>query len=210
MIEFWNTFMSNLMDTSWFEAIAVLLGVASVWYARRENILVYPTGIVSVLIYVFICFNARLYADAGINLFYFGMSVYGWYNWTRGGANSTELLITKNNKVQQWTSVLYTFAAYWAILGLIWLFNRDDTVYMQSYVPWVDSFTTAVFLIGMLLMAKKKVENWVYWIIGDIVSIPLYFMKGLVFTSFQYTVFLVIAILGYIEWNRRLQESHTS
>lgn len=202
--------MSNLMDTSWFEAIAVLLGIASVWYARRENILVYPTGIVSVLIYVFICFNARLYADAGINLFYFGMSVYGWYNWTRGGVNSTELLITKNNKVQQCTSVLYTFTAYWAILGLIWLFNRDDTVYMQSYVPWVDSFTTAVFLIGMLLMAKKKVENWVYWIIGDIVSIPLYFMKGLVFTSFQYTVFLVIAILGYIEWNRRLQESHTS
>ena len=198
------------MDTSWFEAIAVLLGIASVWYARRENILVYPTGIVSVLIYVFICFNARLYADAGINLFYFGMSVYGWYNWTRGGVNSTELLITKNNKVQLWTSVLYTFTAYWAILGLIWLFNRDDTVYMQSYVPWVDSFTTAVFLIGMLLMAKKKVENWVYWIIGDIVSIPLYFMKGLVFTSFQYTVFLVIAILGYIEWNRRLQESHTS
>lgn len=198
------------MDTSWFEAIAVLLGIASVWYARRENILVYPTGIVSVLIYVFICFNARLYADAGINLFYFGMSVYGWYNWTGGGVNSTELLITKNNKVQQWTSVLYTFTAYWAILGLIWLFNRDDTVYMQSYVPWVDSFTTAVFLIGMLLMAKKKVENWVYWIIGDIVSIPLYFMKGLVFTSFQYTVFLVIAILGYIEWNRRLQESHTS
>lgn len=198
------------MDTSWFEAIAVLLGIASVWYAQRENILVYPTGIVSVLIYVFICFNARLYADAGINLFYFGMSVYGWYNWTRGGVNSTELLITKNNKVQQWTSVLYTFTAYWAILGLIWLFNRDDTVYMQSYVPWVDSFTTAVFLIGMLLMAKKKVENWVYWIIGDIVSIPLYFMKGLVFTSFQYTVFLVIAILGYIEWNRRLQESHTS
>ena len=210
MIEFWNIFLSNLMDTSWFEAIAVLLGIASVWYARRENILVYPTGIVSVLIYVFICFNARLYADAGINLFYFGMSVYGWYNWTRGGVNSTELLITKNNKVQQWTSVLYTFTAYWAILGLIWLFNRDDTVYMQSYVPWVDSFTTAVFLIGMLLMAKKKVENWVYWIIGDIVSIPLYFMKGLVFTSFQYTVFLVIAILGYIEWNRRLQESHTS
>ncbi len=210
MIEFWNTFLSNLTDTSWFEAIAVLLGIASVWYARRENILVYPTGIVSVLIYVFICFNARLYADAGINLFYFGMSVYGWYNWTRGGVNSTELLITKNNKVQQWTSVLYTFTAYWAILGLIWLFNRDDTVYMQSYVPWVDSFTTAVFLIGMLLMAKKKVENWVYWIIGDIVSIPLYFMKGLVFTSFQYTVFLVIAILGYIEWNRRLQESHTS
>lgn len=210
MIEFWNTFLSNLMDTSWFEAIAVLLGIASVWYAQRENILVYPTGIVSVLIYVFICFNARLYADAGINLFYFGMSVYGWYNWTRGGVNSTELLITKNNKVQQWTSVLYTFTAYWAILGLIWLFNRDDTVYMQSYVPWVDSFTTAVFLIGMLLMAKKKVENWVYWIIGDIVSIPLYFMKGLVFTSFQYTVFLVIAILGYIEWNRRLQESHTS
>lgn len=203
MLDFWDIFTENLYDTTWVEFVAVILGIASVWYARRENILVYPTGIVSVLIFVFICFNTRLYADAGINLFYFAMSVYGWYNWTRPAGNTGQLVISVNSIKQQWVCIGLTALSYWLILGLIWLFNYDDTVYMQSYVPWVDSFTTSVFLVGMLLMARKKVENWTYWIIGDIVSIPLYFMKGLVFTSFQYLVFLIIAVMGLIEWRRR-------
>ncbi len=203
MTDFWSTFLTNLFDTSWLEFVAVVLGIASVWYARRENILVYPTGIVSVLIYVFICFNARLYADSGINFFYFVMSVYGWYNWTRKGESDEVLHISVNSRKQQFSGIVLTFASYWLILGMIWLFNRADTVYMGSWVPWVDSFTTAIFLVGMLLMARKKVENWIYWIIGDVISIPMYFMKGLVFTSFQYLVFLILAILGLIEWRRR-------
>lgn len=210
MTDFWNVFLNNLFDTTWFEFVAVILGIASVWYARRENILVYPTGIVSVLIYVFICFNARLYADAGINFFYFVVSVYGWYNWTRKDSQQDVLKISVNSRSQQWTGIVVTFASYWLILGMIWLFNREDTAYMTSWVPWVDSFTTAIFLVGMFLMAKKKVENWVYWIIGDIVSIPMYFMKGLVFTSFQYLVFLILAILGLIEWRRRWKEQQAT
>nr|HPK06076.1 nicotinamide riboside transporter PnuC [Bacteroidales bacterium] len=79
---------------------------------------------------------------------------------------------------------------------------KDDTAYINSYIPYIDSFTTSVFLVGMILMARKKVENWIYWIIGDIVSVPLYFSKGLVFTSFQYFVFLILAVLGYIEWKK--------
>lgn len=203
MLDFWNIFLNNLRDTTWLEIIAVALGIASVWYARRENILVYPTGIVSVLIYVYICFFSRLYADAGINFFYFVMSVYGWYKWTHNTDTGRTLEISINSKRQQVAGIGLTIASYWTILGLIWLFNFDDKVYMNSYVPWVDSFTTAIFLVGMLLMARKKVENWIYWIIADIVSIPLYFMKGLVFTSFQYVVFLILAILGYIEWRKR-------
>ncbi len=203
-MEFWNTFVENLVNTSLWEFAAVVLGIASVWYARREHILVYPTGIVSVVIYVFICFSARLYADAGINFFYFVMSVYGWYNWTRKDEKAQMLHISANTPRQQLAGIALTVASYWLILGLIWAFNHEDVVYMQSWVPWVDSFTTAIFLTGMLLMARKKVENWVYWIIGDVVSIPMYFMKGLVFTSFQYVVFLLIAIMGYLEWRRRL------
>ncbi|MBL7906679.1 MAG: nicotinamide mononucleotide transporter [Bacteroidales bacterium] len=203
-MEFWNTFVENLVNTSLWEFAAVVLGIASVWYARREHILVYPTGIVSVVIYVFICFSARLYADAGINFFYFVMSVYGWYNWTRKDEKAQMLHISANTPRQQLAGIVLTVASYWLILGLIWAFNHDDVVYMQSWVPWVDSFTTAIFLTGMLLMARKKVENWVYWIIGDVVSIPMYFMKGLVFTSFQYVVFLLIAVMGYLEWRRRL------
>ncbi len=203
MLDFWNIFLNNLSDTTWLEALAVVLGIASVWYARRENILVYPTGIVSVLIYVYICFFSRLYADAGINFFYFVMSVYGWYNWTHSTGKDNTLEISANNRRQQIAGIGLTIVSYWAILGLIWIFNFDDKAYMSSYVPWVDSFTTSIFLVGMLLMARKKVENWVYWIIGDVVSIPLYFTKGLVFTSFQYIVFLILAILGYIEWRKR-------
>lgn len=210
MISFWNIFITNLMDTTWLEAVAVVLGIASVWYARRENIMVYPTGIISVLIYVYICFNARLYADSGINFFYFLVSVYGWYNWTRKTGDSGKLEISVNSTRQQIGWVGFTFISYWAILGLIWLFNRDDMAYMLSYVPWVDSLTTAIFIVGMILMARKKVENWVYWIIGDIISIPLYFAKGLVFTSFQYLVFLIIAIFGYLEWKKRWEQNRKS
>ena len=203
MLEFWNIFLVNIRDTTWLEAVAAILGIASVWYARRENILVYHTGIISVLIYVYICFFSRLYADAGINFFYFLMSVYGWYNWTHSSGESDHLEISINTKNQQIGGIVLTFVSYWAILGIIWLFNRNDTVYMTSYVPWVDSFTTSIFLVGMLLMARKKVENWIYWIVGNIVSIPLYFVKGLAFTSFQYLVFLILAILGYMEWRKR-------
>ena len=203
MLEFWNLLLENLRDSTWLEAVAAILGIASVWYARRENILVYPTGIVSVLIYVFICFNSQLFADAGINFFYFLMSVYGWYNWTRSSGDSDHLEISINTKKQQTTGIALTFVSYLAILGIIWLFNHNNTDYMTSYVPWVDSFTTSVFLVGMLLMARKKVENWIYWIIGNAVSIPLYFVKGLAFTSFQYLVFLILAILGYMEWRKR-------
>lgn len=204
MSDFWITFLTNLQATTWLEFVAVILGISSVWFARKESILVYPSGIVSVLIYVYICFNARLYADAGINFFYFVTSVYGWYNWTRKINVNEVLHISSNNRHQQFWSVAFTFVSYWMIIGLIWLFNHDDKAYMQSWVPWIDSFTTAIFLIAMVLMARKKIENWIYWIVGNIVSIPMYFMKGLVFTSFQYIVFLVLAILAFIEWRHRL------
>ena len=205
----WNSvwvIIAEFVQYNWLEATAAALGIASVWYARRENILVYPTGIVSVLIYVYICFFARLYADAGINSFYFLMSVYGWYNWTRVTSGEATLPISVNTKLQQWVGILLTFVSYFVIIGLIWLFNREDTVYMQSWVPWVDAFTTSIFLVGMLLMARKKVENWVYWIIGDVVSIPVYYFKDLKFTSFQYIVFLILAIMAYIEWRKRYRQ----
>ncbi len=202
LISFFEIFYQNILQTTLLEIVAVVFGLLSVWYAKKANIMVYPTGIISVLIYVYICLFAKLYADMGINFFYFVMSVYGWYNWTRRDTSQKTLSITWNTRKEQWAGIFATIASYFMIFGLIWVFKKDDASYINSYVPYVDSFTTAVFLIGMLLMARKKVENWVYWIIGDIVSVPLYFSKGLVFTSFQYFVFLVIAILGFLEWRR--------
>ncbi len=198
-----DVFWANVLDTSWIEFIAVIFGLLSVWYARQENILVYPTGIVNVLIYVFICFNVKLYADAGINIFYFIMSVYGWFKWTRRW-DQKPIKITANDR-KDWIVSLGMFVlSALVILVLLKYFKRDDLDYWSTFVPYIDTFTTAIFIVAMWLMAFKKVENWIFWIIGDIISVPLYTYKGLAFTSFQFFVFLIIAVMGYISWRKKL------
>ncbi|MDP3445297.1 MAG: nicotinamide riboside transporter PnuC [Ignavibacteria bacterium] len=193
--DFFNLFLQNVAQTTLIEIIAVVFGLLSVWYSMKVNILVYPTGIVSVLIYVYICFFAGLYADMGINFVYFVMSIYGWYNWSRSGIDKPKLAVSFSTTKELTIGIVATMIAFIALSYV--LFNFTD-----STVPFIDSFTTAVFIVGMWLMAVKKVENWIYWIIGDIVSVPLYFYKGLVFTSFQYLVFLIIAVVGYYAWRK--------
>jgi len=190
----------GLLATTWIEFIAVILGILSVFFARNENIWTYPTGIVNVLIYIYLCFSAGLFADMGINVFYFVMSVYGWYNWSRRDENSQHLPISRLT-TWQW---VYNIALVLGFFGLLW-FILDN--YTPSTVPMFDSFTTALFIIGMWLMARKKIENWLAWIAGDILVIPLFAYKGLVFTGFQYIVFTALAISGYIEWKKKLKNS---
>ena len=188
----------NILDTTWLEIVAVIFGLLSVWYAKKENILVYPTGIVNVLIYVYICYFAGLYADAGINLFYFSMSVYGWINWARKKNDVNIIKISWCNRQYHIINVI-ALVVFFLVIRYVLIHFTDSTV------PNIDAFTTSVFIIAMWLMAKKKIENWIAWIIGDIISIPLYAYKGLIFTSFQFTVFLIIAILGYLEWRKKLK-----
>lgn len=198
--EFYQTFLQNVYQTQLIEIIAVVFGLLSVWYSMKVNILVYPTGIVSVLIYVYICFFAGLYADMGINFIYFVMSVYGWYNWARLRPGRKLLSVSFSGMKHHWMGVAATLVLFVLISQLLARFT-------DSTVPYVDAFTTAVFITGMWLMALKKVENWIYWIVGDIVSVPLYFHKGLVFTSFQYLVFLVLAVMGYYAWRREARNA---
>lgn len=199
---FYETLYQNLLDTSWLEIIAVVFGLLSVWYAKKANILVYPTGIVSVVIYVYICLNAQLYADMGINAFYFVMSVYGWIMWTRKVDESKQRPITLLNR-KDWliSGGIFIFSLIIIFLLLKYL-KADDDIYWSNNVPYIDIFTTSVFIVGMWQMAMKKVENWIFWIIGDVISVPLYFYKGLVFTSLQFFIFLIIAVLGYLEWKK--------
>ena len=205
MNEFFQVFYQNLIDTSPWEFVAVVFGLLSVWYAKKVNILVYPTGIISVLIYVFICYSAALYADMGINAFYFIMSVYGWIMWTRKVDNSKQRPITFSNKKDYLISVGMFIVSIIIIILLLKQFKGDDEAYWSTGVPYIDTFTTAIFIVGMWQMALKKVENWIFWIVGDVISVPLYFYKGLVFTSFQFFIFLIIAVMGYIEWKKRAQ-----
>lgn len=198
--EFFDLFAQNIVQTTLIEVIAVIFGLMSVWYSMRVNILVYPTGIVSVVIYVYICLIAGLYADMAINFIYFVMSVYGWYNWLRPAENKPQRPVRFATKKQNSIAAIAALISFFAI-------NHILVHYTDSNVPAIDAFTTAVFIVGMWLMAEKKVENWIYWIIGDIVSIPLYFYKGLVMTSFQYTVFLVLAVLGFIAWKKEAKHA---
>ncbi|HLW09546.1 MAG TPA: nicotinamide riboside transporter PnuC [Fermentimonas sp.] len=189
---------------NWIEIIAVVFGIISVWYARKENISVFPFGIANVSIYIYICFISQLYANAGINIVYLVSNIFGWYMWSRTSENDQKLKITANTMFQNiasWFSVTVIYVAVFFILRWV---NNDDVGYMESYLPWIDSFNTAFFLIATILMALKKVENWIFWIIGDVVSIPIFASQGLYFTSIQYSVFLVLAILGWKEWKRKL------
>src|SRR5690554_7943330 len=153
-------FVEGINQMSWLEAFAVFFGVASVYYSMKENILVYPTGIISTLIYVWICLQVGLYADMGINAYYFSMSIYGWYVWSRPSEGGTTLFVTWLDKKGVVESLSLFFGSY-AILAFTLIQFTD------SEVPYIDSFTTASAFVGMYLMAKKKVENWIAWIITD-------------------------------------------
>jgi nicotinamide mononucleotide transporter len=192
--ELWN----GILEMTVWEFVGVVFGLLSVWYSKKENILVFPTGIVSVLIYIYICFFAKLYADMGINLVYFIMSIYGWIYWSKK-VNENVIPITYCSR--------YEIIIYSSLIPVFFfLLYYLLTNFTDSDVPAWDSLTTSLFLIGMWLMAKKKIENWIIWIIGDAISIPLYFYKGLVLTSFQFTAFLVLAIMGYFSWKLSMQK----
>lgn len=187
------------------EIIAVIFGFLSVWYAKQDNILVYPTGIVSTAIFVYILAIYGLLGDMMINGYYFAMSIYGWYIWTRKVDETHYTPITKITKKEN-KQAIYIF-----IVTLIFVFAIYEFFEKwNSWTAYVDTLTTAIFFVGMWLMAKKKLENWIYWIIGDIISVPLYLYKGLVFTSFQYLFFTIIAIYGYRAWKRNLNIPETS
>ena len=184
------------------EMIGVVFGFLSVWYAKRENILVFPTGIINTGIFVYILWVYGLLGDILINAYYFSMSIIGWYIWTRKVHANHFIPITKtNSQEKKWSIFLFVSAVVFVFL-VYTFFNK-----FNSWTAYVDTLTTAIFFVGMWLMAKKKLENWIYWIIGDVISVPLYLYKGLIFTSLQYFLFTIIAIYGYMAWKKNLNKS---
>ncbi len=192
--------IQGVVQTSTLEWIAVICGIASVVYSMRENILVYPTGIISVLIYVYLAFEYKLYADMGVNGYYFVMSVYGWYYWTNTEDDRPQVPVTKNSSTEHLYSLAILFGGFGLLVFVLMNFTDSD-------VPIWDATTTAFAILGMWLMARKKLESWIAWIITDLISIPLYFYKGLVLTSFQFLVFTVLAFMGYLAWKKSYQNS---
>lgn len=184
------------------EVIGVFFGLLSVIYSKRENILVFPTGIVSTGVFVYVLLVYGLLGDMLINAYYFAMSIFGWYVWTRKVDETHFIPITKTTpKEKRWSVLL--FIATLIFVSLVYMvFDK-----FNKWTAYTDIVTTAIFFVGMWLMAKKKLENWVYWIIGNIITVPLYLYKGLVFSSFQYLLFTIIAIYGYKAWKKNLNKS---
>lgn len=182
------------------EVIAAFFGILSVIFSRKENILVFPTGIISTGIYVYLLNIYELRGDMVINAYFFLMSIYGWYNWSKAVDGTTSKVeITRTNKKEKFYGLLIFIGGVIFVFAAYKIFGTKIT-----YITYTDSFTTAIFFVAMWYMALKKIENWTLWIAGNIVSIPLYLVKGLGFTAIQYSVFLVLAIFGYIEWKKRL------
>ena len=184
------------------EIIGVVFGFLSVWFSKRENILVYPTGIISTAIFVYILLVYGLLGDMLINAYYFSMSIYGWWVWTRKIDDNHFIPITQMTGLEKKWAILLFLSTIVFVFGIYIIFKKFD-----SWTAYVDTLTTAIFFVGMWLMAKKKLENWTFWIIGDIISVPLYLYKGLVFSSFQYFLFTIIAIYGYRAWKKSLGRS---
>ncbi|WP_027880845.1 nicotinamide riboside transporter PnuC [Mesoflavibacter zeaxanthinifaciens] len=184
------------------EIIAVIFGFLSVWYSKQNKILVFPTGMISTLIFVYLLLKWELLGDMMINAYYFIMSVYGWYFWTKK-VDQTHVTPISTTTIKEKQASIVIFIA-----TLIFVFTVYKTFdKWTSWVAYVDALTTAIFFVGMWLMAKRKIENWIFWIIGDIISVPLYFYKGFTFTSLQYLGFTVIAIYGYLAWKKLLNNN---
>ena len=194
----WQQFLDGLFATGWLEFVAVAFGIASVMLSRMENIWVYPTGIINTTIYIYLSIIGGLYAEAGVNVYYTVMSMIGWVLWSQKKEGDQVLFITQSSR-REWRNALIFFVLCWVCLfGILKKFT-------DSSVPIADGFAAAAAYTAMWLMARKKLENWIWWGITNVASIPLYFIKGYVFTSFQYLVFLVLSVLGYLEWSKRIR-----
>ena len=185
------------------EIIAVFFGFLSVWFSKNNNILVFPTGMINTSIFVYLLLKWSLLGDMIINAYYFIMSIYGWYFWLKG-TNNTVSPISKVSNTDIRIVVLLLISSSVFVSLVYTFFDKWETI-----VSYIDILTTAIFFAAMWLMAKRKVESWIFWIVGNIISVPLYLHKGLAFTSIQYFIFTVIAIAGYIKWkelyNKQIQ-----
>ena len=199
----WELLISGIKQTGFLEFVGVFAGIGSVWYSRKENILVYPVGLINTIIYIYISIKGHLLGEASVNLYYTVMSVYGWVLWSKKDQikHETVLHITNSN-AKEWLIQLLFFAAFYAAIffSLTWA----KQAFAPEAIPWADAFASATAYTGMWLMARKKVESWIWWIATNMASIPLYFIKGYVFTSFQFVVLLILAIAGLISWQKKV------
>jgi nicotinamide mononucleotide transporter len=201
-----DQFIINLKQADWLEYIAVISGIGSVWLSKKENILLYPVGLINTIIYVYLSFKYHLIGEASVNFYYTVMSVYGWIVWALKDTRHQPLIHITFSTRREWIIQLSFFASLYIILFLVLTFLK--WAFYPGVIPWGDAFASATAFTAMWLMTRKKVESWYWWIATNIASIPLYFVKGLVLTSIYYLILLVLAIMGLIEWKKRAKAAN--
>lgn len=195
-------------DAPWYEYLAVIAGIASVWFSKKENVLVYPVGLVNTTIYTFWSFKIQLIGESAVNLYYTVMSIYGWVLWLKKDKQHHYVLHISFSGKKEWLQQIGFFAFMYAILFSCLLYLKH--AFYPGAIPWADGFAAATAFTGMWLMARKKVESWWWWIATNLSSVPLYFVKGAVVTSFYYFVLLILAIAGLQEWRKRATHHHAN
>jgi nicotinamide mononucleotide transporter len=201
MQQFWEQFVTGIYQTKWLEYIAVFTGIASVWFSRIENIWVYPIGLVSTIPYVYICVDNHLIGEASVNIYYSVLSIYGWILWAKKDQHKEHVLHITYSSKKEWLQQLLFGGGLYILIFLALTYLKK--YFYPGAIPWADAFASATAYTGMWLMAKKKVESWYWWIATNIASVPLYFVKGLAFTSVFYFILFIMAFWGLAEWRRR-------
>ena len=197
-------FIADIQKTGWLEYIAVFAGIISVWFSKKENIWVYPSGLINTLFYIYISFKGGLLGEASVNFYYTIMSIYGWIGWAKKDDNKNIVLQISASNKKEWKEQLIFFSVFYLVIysSLAYL----KTNFAPEAIPWADAFASASAFTAMWLMTKKKIESWYWWIITNVASIPLYFVKHYVFTSVYYFILLIMAIFGLIEWINRYKK----
>lgn len=184
------------------EVVAAFFGVVSVWLSTREHIASWPTAIVNVALYFVVFQRAKLYADMGLQVVYLALSIYGWYEWKFGGADRTELHVTRTSRTQ--AATLLALGVSFALLLGVYLDRHTDAA-----LPWIDSAAVATSLAAQWMMTRKLLENWLVWVAVDVVYVAMFITKGLFVTSVLYAIFLLLAAQGFFQW-RRSWAAHAS
>ena len=189
------------------EYIAVIAGITSVWFSKKENILVYPVGLVNTIIYVYLSFKYHLIGESAVNFYYTVMSIYGWVIWTMKDERKIPLLHISYSNRKEWKLQLLFFGLLYLVIFVVLTYLQH--AFYPGVIAWADGFASATAFTGMWLMARKKVESWYWWIATNIASIPLYYVKGLSLTSGYYAVLLVLAVFGLQEWKQKAVNRNT-
>ncbi len=203
MLEFFTNPYKNATSLQiGMEAMAFVFGIISVFCAKKENIWVYPTGLISTIITVFLLYKAQYFGDMTMNIYYSFMSVYGWILWTKK-KNLPDLKITRTTFREKKIGFIL-FILTMIVTYLVYIFFN----YKLEIPNYIDIFTSGIFFTAMWFMALKKIENWTLWIIGDCIVVPLFLYRGLAMLSLQYLIFTGLAILAYLEWKKILDNNH--